>query len=66
MKIFLLILLGVIVVGIVAFSFVLGAIRRLFKGVMIPMQQPVQQKEHGDILYSKNGVTISKGEANKP
>lgn len=66
MKIFLLILLGVLVVGIVAFSFVLGAIRRFFKGVMMPMQQPVQPKETDDILYSKNGVTISKGEANKP
>lgn len=65
MKIFLFILLGVVVVGIVAFSFVLGAIRRLFKGIMIPMQQPVQQKENDDILYSKNGVTISKGEANQ-
>jgi len=66
MKIFLLILLGVVVVGIVAFSFILGAIRRFFKGVMIPMQQPVQRTEVDDVLYSKNGVTISKGEANKP
>jgi hypothetical protein len=32
----------------------------------MPMQQPMQAKEQDDILYSKNGVTISKGEANKP
>ncbi len=68
MKIFLLILLGVVVVGIVAFSFILGAFRRLLKGAFVSMnkQQPQKnQQKIDEVLYSKDGVTISKGEANQ-
>lgn len=58
-----LILLAVIVAVILAFSFVLGAVRRVFLGGVQKKTASPQKNSPREILYEKNDVVVLKGEA---